>query len=357
MLVAGWSLTKMCNLKCIHCYNASGKQEKDELTLEEAKAVADKLKEAGVIAVNFGGGECCLRKDFIELCRYLKHLGMKISYTTNGTTFRYIKNNLDLFHDIGVSIDFGDAERHDSFRGIKGTYKKAINTIKELVKKEVNTEIVTCITKLNCSEKKLTKIYDIAKKLKVNYWRLNRFRESGRGQDNRSYLALTKQDLKKAYGFLALKIDKNTSVPEPLFRAAFPSTYMIEGDPSGVTAFRIQPNGEVTPSVFLSISGGNIKEKSLKEIFNSEIFKRIRDRRPIGKCAKCRAYQHCKGGDAGASFLKYGHFNGPDPLCWLNPKQAKISKKVVERKKWNVHEMYLCTVYLPIREVRKNDNS
>ena len=31
-------------------------------------------KEAGVAAVNFGGGECALRKDFIELCKYLKKL-------------------------------------------------------------------------------------------------------------------------------------------------------------------------------------------------------------------------------------------------------------------------------------------
>ena len=42
--VAGWSLTKACNLKCIHCYNASGKPDLDELTFEEALKVVDKLK-------------------------------------------------------------------------------------------------------------------------------------------------------------------------------------------------------------------------------------------------------------------------------------------------------------------------
>jgi len=348
-LVAGWSFTKMCNLRCIHCYNASGKHAKDELSLEEALAVADKLKQAGVVAVNFGGGECCLRPDFIELCKYLKKLGMKISYTTNGTTFKIIEPHLNLFHDIGVSIDFADAKKHDCFRGVPGTFDKAISTIKKLVAKGIDTEIVTCLTKLNCSDDELEKIYNLAKSLGVDYWRLNRFRANGRGIDNRSYLALSKKDLKNAYTSLAKHMNDSVSVPEPIFRSAFGGNYFIEGDPSGFTAFRIQPNGEVSPSVFLTISGGNIKKKSLNEILDSPIFRAIRDRKPKGKCKKCPSYYHCKGGDAGASFLEYGHFKGPDPLCWLNSKKERKSPRKHTPNRWNVHEMYLCTVYVPIK--------
>jgi len=352
IFVAGWSLTKRCNLKCIHCYSASGKSLNDELTLKEALIVADKLKKAGVAAVNFGGGECCLRKDFIKICKYLKKLGIKISYTTNGTTIKIIEPYFDLFNDVGVSIDFGDANKHDSFRGVPGTFEKAVSAIKNLVEKGVNTEIVTCLTKLNCSDKELKKIYDLAKSLNVNYWRLNRFRANGRGRNSKDYLALNKGDLKKAYSFLAKHMNEGVSVPEPIFRSAFGGKYSIEGDPSGFSAFRIQPNGEVTPSVFLTISGGNIKEKSLNKILNSAIFEKIRNRKPQGKCKRCPSYFHCRGGDAGASFLEYGHFNGPDPLCWLNPKEKrKLPTKSIP-KKWNIHERYLCTVYIPI----KNEN-
>lgn len=357
-LVAGWSLTSRCNLKCIHCYNASGKPKEEELTLNEALMVADKLKENGVKAVNFGGGECCLRKDFIGIFKYLNKLDIKISYTTNGTTFNIIEPFLHLFHDIGVSIDFGEKEKHDWFRGVPGTFEKAINTIKKLVEKGVNTEIVTCLTKLNCSEKELKKIHSLAKTLNVDYWRVNRFRANGRGIDNKEYLFLTKDDIKNAYSFLAKFVDDSVSVPEPIFRVAFGGNYSIEGDPSGFTAFRIQPNGEVTPSVFLTISGGNIKKKSLNEIFKSEIFKKIRNRERTGKCKTCSSYFHCKGGDAGASFLEYGHFNGPDPLCWLKPtKKLNLSVKKYIPIEWNVHEMYLCTVYVPINKRNKNDFS
>jgi radical SAM protein with 4Fe4S-binding SPASM domain len=348
-LVAGWSLTNMCNLNCIHCYNASGKPAEDELTLKEAFTVADKLKEEGVIAVNFGGGECCLREDFIELCKYLNHLGIEISYTTNGTAFKRIENHLDLFHDIGVSIDFPDQEKQDLFRGRKGTFDKAFSTIEALVANNVDTEIVTCLTKLNCSEEELGKLYSLAKSLNVDYWRLNRFRANGRGIDNKHNLALSKENLRRAYGFLSGYMNDSVSVPEPVFRAAFGGNYFLEGDPSGYNAFRIQPNGEVTPSVFLSISGGNIRKNSLDEILNSDVFRQIREREPTGKCRICNSYYHCQGGDAGASFLEYGHFNGPDPLCWLNPKEAKITPKKCVSSKWNIHEMYLCTLYLPIK--------
>jgi len=352
MLVAGWSLTKACNLDCIHCYNASGKRDANELTLEECFKVTDKLKDSGVVAVNFGGGECVLRPDFIDLCKYIKNKGIEISYTTNGTTFNKIKNHLNLFHDIGVSIDFANTEKHDWFRGRKGTFNQAINALEVLVNEKIDNEIVTCLTKLNCSEKELQKLYDLSQKIGVDSWRLNRFRANGRGIENKQELALSKNDLKKAYTYLSQYKRPDILTPEPIFRSAFGGTYYFPGDPSGFTAFRIQSNGEVSPSVFLSESGGNIKNQSIEEIMQSEIFKKIRDRKPKGKCKVCDAYTHCQGGDAGASYLAYNHFNGPDPLCWLNPNQKKPKIKQGLEKNWNVHELYLCTLYIPIKQVQ-----
>ncbi|MEK6968905.1 MAG: radical SAM protein [Nanoarchaeota archaeon] len=353
MLVAGWSLTKACNLNCIHCYNASGRRDPSELTLPECFKIVDKLKNSGVVAINFGGGECALRPDFIDLCKYINSKDIAISYTTNGTTFNRIKDHLDLFHDVGVSIDFADAEKHDWFRGRTGTFDLAVKALEVLVARRIDNEMVTCLTKLNCSEENLQKLYNLSQRLGVGSWRLNRFRANGRGIDNKQELALSKTDLRKAFTYLSQYNREGILTPEPLFRAAFGGTYYFPGDPSGFTAFRIQPNGEVSPSVFLSESGGNIKYQSAEEIMQSDIFQRIRDRKPTGKCKGCSAYAHCRGGDAGASYLEYGHFNGPDPLCWLSPEQEKPKVKQGLRENWNVHELYLCTLYIPIKEELK----
>lgn len=354
-LIAGWSLTRMCNLQCAHCYSSSGSRACNELSTAECMTVADKLAEAGVVAVNFGGGECSLRTDFIRLCEYLCSLGIKISYTTNGTTFRTIRNHLHLFHDVGVSIDFADAAKHDAFRGGTGVFREAMQTVRELVAGNVDTEIVTCLTRLNASTRELQRLYDLARELGVNYWRLNRFRANGRGARNEKYLALSRMKLKEAYAFLALHAIRDSVMPDPLFRAAFGGNYSVAGDPSGVSAFRIQADGEVTPSVFLSVSGGNILDSSIEEIMDSRVFNEIRHRRARLKCRTCPSYSHCRGGDAGASFLEYGHFDGPDPLCWIEPGEAQKEVGFVQPEAWNVHERYLCTVYLPIAKELKEE--
>lgn len=356
-LVAGWSFTNMCNLRCRHCYNASDCQKPDELTLEESFRVVDKLKEAGTAAVNFGGGECILRKDFIPLVSYLKKNGIKVSYTSNGTVLDKLKDNLELFDDIGVSIDFADAAKHNWFRNGKNqavdVFHKAITCLEYLVEKGVDAEIVTCLTKLNCSKEELHKLYTLAKSLGVDYWRLNRFRANGRGIVNEKQLRLSQDKLKRAYLFLnSLRGNDlyEVSSPEPLFRTAFGGRCNFVGDPSGKTSFRIQPNGEVSPSVFLKESGGNIKTSSIEDIMNSPIFKAIRSRQKAGKCNDCKAYDTCQGGDLGASYLAYGHFNGPDPLCWMDPLSSKPLIIVRPSEKWNVHELYLCTLYLDMKK-------
>ncbi|MFQ6010322.1 MAG: radical SAM protein [Candidatus Aenigmatarchaeota archaeon] len=331
MFVAGWSFTNKCNLRCIHCYNASGKAHCDEMSTEQAKKIAQKLIDFGIDAVNFGGGECPLRPDFIEICGMLHKAGIKISLTTNGTTLKLVKNHLHLFHDVGVSIDFADEKNHDAFRGVPGTYKKAVKATRFFVKKGMDTEIVTCITSMNCSKKEMQKMYDLAKSIGVDYWRLNRYRPTGR--NNTDKLTLTPDDLRKSYSFLNKHV-KNMTVPDPLF--AIFSTPAAKC-PCGSTSFRIQANGDVTPCVFLKVSGGNILENSIQEILDSPVFRQIRNRDlSKTKCSGCKHWQTCRGGCAGNAYLVHGTFNKPDPLCWKNDE-------------WNVHEKYLCTAYVPIR--------
>jgi radical SAM protein with 4Fe4S-binding SPASM domain len=163
-------------------------------------------------------------------------------------------------------------------------------------------------------------------------------------------LKLNKNMWKNVCRFLSsLTENPSISISDPIFRAFTGAKGAFAGCPCGTYSFRIQSNGEVTPCIYLKESGGNIKEKSVEEIMNSPIFEAIRSRIPSGKCISCPVYQYCKGGCAGASYLEYGDFNHPDPLCWLTPKETKppISMKIPD--KWNVHELYLCTIYVPIK--------
>lgn len=330
-LIAGWSLTDNCNLKCLHCYNNSGKAKPNELTTGQAFAVAKLLVDANVAAVNFGGGECPLRADFFDVCRFLDEHGIKLSLTTNGLTSKLVLPHLSLFNDIGVSIDFADKSRHDYFRGKEGAFELAVTAVKEFVSKGANVEIVTCLTKMNCSLENLKAVYELAKELKVKFWRINRYRPTGR--DNKDRLSLSKDDLRKAYSFFSSLATKDFVMPDPLFSLL---GKRVNQCPCGTTSFRIQSNGDVTPCIYLHKSGGNILDTSLEQIFESEIFRAIRHRDlSKTKCGSCTHLKECHGGCAGFAYLVNGTFNEPDPLCWID-------------NDWNVHEKYLCTAYIPI---------
>jgi radical SAM protein with 4Fe4S-binding SPASM domain len=191
---------------------------------------------------------------------------------------------------------------------------------------------------VNCDVKHLKGIHKLAKKLKVSYWRINRYRPIGR--DNKDQLSLNKDDLKKSYSFFSSLAKKDFVMPDPLFSLL---GKRVNYCPCGKTSFRIQSSGEVTPCIYLHESGGNIMDKPIDMIFESDVFKAIRGRTlKDTKCEQCAHVKECNGGCAGSAYLTHGIFDEADPLCWHENHTGD--------NEWNVHEKYLCTAYIPIGE-------
>ena len=82
----------------------------------------------------------------------------------------------------------------------------------------------------------------------------------------------------------------------------------------------IDSQGNVQPCSGVPISGGTIRETSLKEIVtNTKIFKQARniDNEVEGACSTCLHSAECYGCRSIAYFSGNG-FTGADPLCWHN---------------------------------------
>ena len=80
----------------------------------------------------------------------------------------------------------------------------------------------------------------------------------------------------------------------------------------------MEPNGDIEPCVFLPIKLGNIREKSLTEIWrNSPILKKIRDRDSFKECGEC-PYKYVCGGCRARAYAYYNDVQGPDPSCSFN---------------------------------------
>ena len=135
--VTAWNITRTCNLKCIHCYTDS--EEKaygGELSTDEGKNLLTDLKEFGVPAVLFSGGEPLVRKDIWELADHARSLNLRMTLSTNGVliTEEVAQKLKDFgFTYVGISLD-GIGEINDHFRGKTGAFDKAVKGFRNCVK-------------------------------------------------------------------------------------------------------------------------------------------------------------------------------------------------------------------------------
>ena len=132
------NLTDLCNSRCNFCDIWKIKPE-NEINVDNIIKSFDG-SEKDIYWLSLSGGEVTLVKYYFELIDRLKKKlpNLKIvAFTTNCLTpnrvvkyAKYIKdNNLDPL--ITLSLD-GDEKLHDEVRGIKGNYKKCLETYKML---------------------------------------------------------------------------------------------------------------------------------------------------------------------------------------------------------------------------------
>jgi radical SAM protein with 4Fe4S-binding SPASM domain len=131
-------ITYWCNYKCKTC-NIWQRKPKDELTLDEIRKFFEKSNRFNWI--DFTGGEVWLRKDFTDIVeaalRNCKNLLM-VHFPTNGyLTDQIIKGVEKILKMrppklvITVSTD-GDEEVNDDVRGVKGGWRRQIETYRQL---------------------------------------------------------------------------------------------------------------------------------------------------------------------------------------------------------------------------------
>jgi len=171
--VMKFSPTYRCNSRCIMCDSWRMKPEQigneKELSLSEIETLFVEARKLGAyyLTINGGVGEPLMRNDIVEILKIAERNGFASNLITNG---------LNMNHDLAVeilstnpfklhiSLDAATDATYEKIRGIKGGFKKAVQSLKMLseIKKElgVSTRIHsdTVIMKLNLHE-----IIDIVK--------------------------------------------------------------------------------------------------------------------------------------------------------------------------------------------------
>jgi len=343
-----WNLTYLCNLRCKHCYQSAGTTAPDELRLKEKIRVVRDLADAGVVSIAFSGGEPLIHSHFFPIVAEARERGMFVAVATNGTMID--ERMAQRLKDSGVgyveiSLDSTKPELHDEFRGIPGSWQRTIEGIKNCVQVGLYTAIATTVTRLNVAE--VPSLISLAKRLGANRFTHFNFIPTGRGREilsldlspleREELLKLLYRESKNAgieclstspqYARVVLQNSKGEAVAPTHFYVGKENwdglqtlADFIGGCGCGRLYCAIQPNGDVSPCVFMPRPVvGNLRQSSFSEIWQeSELLRKLRSREFLeGACGSCE-YKLVCGGCRARAVGYFEDFAAPDPGCIYN---------------------------------------
>lgn len=134
-LYVGFSVGTLCNFKCKQCDLWRVKTEpRKYLKTNQIKKLLRQLREwLGPFRLTLTGAEPFLRKDILEIIKFACQNDIYTVLTTNGWLVdeklakETVASGLDVFN---VSLDGIKPSTHDSLRGKKGAYQRAIRALR-----------------------------------------------------------------------------------------------------------------------------------------------------------------------------------------------------------------------------------
>jgi radical SAM protein len=325
-----WEVTRACALACRHCRAvAQSRPHPDELEHAASLRLIDQVADLRPLMFVLTGGDPMLRKDLFELIEYsAQHHGLHTSLSPAATglllrtDFRALKRAG--IQRLSLSLDGATRETHDRFRGLTGTFERTVRAFELAREAEIPVQVNTTIHKDNLHE--FDAFAELMHQWRPAMWSLFVIVPTGRATfadlpdpdalerilEQLHEIALTAPfEVKTTEGHhyrrIVLQRERNAG-------------RMTKRAPLGIRDGRgvafISHIGEVSPSGFLPIVAGNIRDTPVAEIYrHSPLFVNLRDSdRLEGKCGVCEFRKVC-GGSRARSLGVYGSVFAEDPLC------------------------------------------
>ncbi|MBF0481365.1 MAG: 12,18-didecarboxysiroheme deacetylase [Desulfovibrionaceae bacterium] len=350
--VVVWNMTRRCNLRCVHCYaQANEERGADQIDTVQAKALIDDLAAYGAPVMLFSGGEPLVRADLVELASHATSKGMRAVISTNGTLITRDKARelkaVGLSY-VGISLDGGEAV-HDKFRGVPGSFAKALEGIANCQAEGLKVGLRFTINKRNWQE--IPTLFDLLREREVPRICFYHLVYSGRGSaliDEDLNHAETRQAvdliLDKTRELFAaglekevLTVDNHADGPyvylrllrEDPARAAEVMELLSynEGNNSGRGIGCISWDGQVHADQFWrNHTFGNVLERPFSQIWddpNIELLAKLKDKKKYvgGRCARCRYLPICGGNFRARAEAYHGDIWAEDPACYLTDEE------------------------------------
>lgn len=342
-----WEITRACALACLHCRaEAQPKRDPHELTTKEALNVIDQIRAVGDPILVVTGGDPLMRPDVYELLEYSVSVGLRTSLAPTASALVTPRNLARVrgagVRRVGISLDGPTAAVHDRFRGFAGSFKRTMEIVQRIPDAGLALQVNTAVTRHNLSKlKALPELIAVAGAVQ---WSVFFLVPTGRG---RVEDMISPEQHEDVYNWLC---DISRSAPfdvkttaAPAYRRVAIQRARAEGGKGHFAGagYRFQDGldrstigindgngfafishtGDVCPSGFLPLAGGNVRERPFAEIYrNAPLFRELRDPDLLkGKCGECDFRTVC-GGSRARAYGVTGDYLAPDPSCAYTPR-------------------------------------
>lgn len=349
-----WEMTQACPLACRHCRaEAVPYAHPQELTFDESVAFLRQIREFGepLPQLILTGGDPLARANLFELIDEARRLGIGLSITPAASP-ALTRDVLARLHEhgvegLGLSLDGSTAERHDSIRGVAGTFERTVQAMhwaKELgIPLQVNTLVA------EETEADIPAVYELLKPLGVARWSLFFLISVGRGK--------VLQPLTPERGEALMNWIYKTANAAPFIVATTeaPSyrrvallrmreeglngeqikqsgSYRGFGIRDGNGIMFVSHTGDICPAGFLPLAVGNVRRDRVADVYrNSPVFQALHDPEQFhGRCGACEYHALC-GGSRARAYAATGDPLGEDPFCVYVPPATHTAKLPPER--------------------------
>jgi radical SAM protein len=341
-----WETTIACDLVCQHCRaDAIASRDPLELSTEEGKRLMEDVQRMGSMLI-LTGGDPMKRADLLELIEHGRSIGLSLGVTP-ATTGCLTREAMLRFRDLGVaavglSLDGPNPAVNDSFRGVPGTFDKAMEALRWAREAEIPVQVNTTVT-----TETLPHLPDLFRLLceeaapPVRRWSLFLLVPVGRGVG----LGIpSAQRIEELFGWIYSHSRGApfhlSTIEAPHYRRYWVERRLEEGTPlseitrlgkmmgfgvrDGNGVIFVSHRGEVYPAGFLPHPLlGNVRERPLSELYRtSPALLGLRDMDALkGKCGRCDFRWLC-GGSRARAFGMLGDPLESDPFCAYEPPAA-----------------------------------
>ena len=339
-LLVIWEVTQACDLACSNCRVSPQTQcDPAELTTEEGFDLLTEVKRFGNPLMILTGGDLLKRPDIYHLATRSVAAGLRTNITPSPTPL-LTAAAIDEFQKCGISrmamsLDGPEPPIHDAVRGQDGTFDRAVSALEHARDIGLETQVHTTVSRRNLAT--LGHIAERVGELQSKMWSL--FFPVSTGHPNEQD-ALTAEDYEKVFEFL-FEISKVAPFEVKTTEALHYRRYIAQrlkaehggrGGANGRMLWRtigvsdgrgfvfVSHTGEIYPSGFLPVSGGNVRTDSLVDVYqNSSLFRILREPTAReGKCGYCEYHKIC-GGSRARAYALTGNYLEADPRCCYQP--------------------------------------